>query len=67
MTKKELALNLRNFKVATIGAACYRKPSGDPFCANGLTLDQAKEFGQKHGLTLINWSAGKSCSQVNCQ
>jgi len=67
MNKKELAAHLRDFKLETTGCACYIRPvSGRPFCANGLTEQQAKDFGVQHHLKFVSWNAGKSCTEVGC-
>jgi len=67
MKKNEFANNLRDFKLETVGAACFIDPvTNDKFCANGLSKPQAEAFAAKHHLTLLNWNAGLSCSKVNC-
>ena len=66
MKKKDFQSQLKAFRLETAGAACFVDALNNKFCANGLTRQQAEDFAQQHGLTLIGWNLGQSCSEVNC-
>lgn len=66
MTKKAFRKNLGEFRIQSVGAACFKDPLGGKHCANNLTQQQAQDFAKFHGLQLTNWVAGGSCVTVQC-
>ncbi|GGH13254.1 hypothetical protein [Mucilaginibacter phyllosphaerae] len=61
---KDFEDKVADFKIATTGAAYFTDNfTGNEFCANGLTKQQADKFAAENNLTLVKWKPGESCGR----
>lgn len=66
MTESAFHEKLAAFREGVTGAACFMDAAGNKHCANNLTKQQADNFAELHGLTLLGWTQGASCNDISC-